>query len=445
MEKNKDIQIELAKIQALRREVDLTASSQFKKGVTQKYARKNYDKPSAHKKFHDSQFGDKKVIIGSDGELLHRSQEAATRKYGSKRASYHQAQADHIDPIKNVYDRWKDNPLIDDADIKEAVNRVKNFQESSRHENASKRATSGVKEGIKNRDVKEAATGLRAQAETDILLTGQATKNAGKALAGITKNAGGEAVKAGEEAALVALVVSGVNNLAYVARGEKSIDEALVDIAEDTASSAVSASALKLTQEVVSGVANVAGADQIAGFMANGLPVAEVAAVAMTARYVKQYLDGDITGEDCAIQILISGAGALTYQLGMVIGGPAGAVVASIITTTITNTILEYRKENKISRARDAEISYVLAHAAREIEHQKNQLENYVKAELKHWDDTIGEGFQAIMQSIDIQDTNGISQGLNTILALLNTQVLYTSLADFDKDFYNLDAAPLEL
>lgn len=445
MELEKDIQIELAILTALEKEVDLTTSQQIHLGVSPEYVRRNYDSQSAHKAFHDSQFGDKKVITGPNGEILHRSQTAAKSKYGDKRASYHQAQADHIDPINNVYERWKDNPFLTDEDIKKVVNRMKNFQESSRHDNASKKATSEFQEGIQNRDVGQVLNGIKTQAETDVLLTGYAAKNFAGTVSDIIKTKSGEVLKTGKDAALVALAVSGLHNLAALASEEKDLKTALKDISIDTASSFVSGTGLRMTQEVVAGVASAVGADHIVNFVTGEIPVAQIAAVAMTARCVKQYLNGEISEEDCAVQILISGAGILAYQLGGIIGGPAGAVVASMITTQITNTILEYRQEKKIQRARDAEISRVLSHAMREISHQKDLLESYVKDELKHWDDTVNVGFNTILQSAVDQNADGVAQGLNIILALFNTQVLYPRVEEFDRDFYDLDAPPLIL
>lgn len=443
MELDKDVQTELAILTALGKEVDLTAAQQIHLGVSPEYVRKNYDSQSAHKAFHDSQFGGKKVIKGPNGETLHRSQAAAQSKYGAKRASYHQAQADHIDPINNVYERWKDNPFLTDEDIKEVVNRMRNFQESSRHDNASKKATSEVQEGFQQRNIGKVAKGVMTQAETDTMLASRAAKNFTGVVSDIVERKGEEALQTGKETALVTLTVSGLHNLAALASGEKNLETALKDVLIDTASSFASGAGLRMTQEVVAGVAHVVGAEHVANFVSGGIPVAEIAAAAMTARCVKQYLDGEITQEECAVQILVSGAGILAYQFGMSIGGPAGAVVASMITTQITNTILEYRQEKKIQRARDAEISRVLSHAMREISHQRYILEGYVMEELKRWDDAVNAGFNTILRSAENQNIEGVALGLNTILALFNTQVLYSKLEEFDRDFYNLHAPPL--
>lgn len=253
------------------------------------------------------------------------------------------------------------------------------------------------------------------------------------------------AAHAGASTAMITLTVSGLNNLAYVASGKKDLDTALRDVASDTANSFVSGAGLSITQEIIREAAQKSGAEALKKVAAQELPIAELALAAMVAGSVTRYINGEISGEDCAVEILLNGAGSLAYQLGFAFGGPVGAVVASIVMTQMTNTILEYRQEKKIQKERVAEIDAVLSQAIFEISRQKDDLVSYAKAELKHWDDTISSGFDTILQSAVNQDITGITQGLNTILALFNSQVIYPTLEDFERDFYNPDAPPLVL
>lgn len=445
MKQEKEQHLVDAVIQATGQPVDLTVAQQLGYGITAQYKRKNYDDLTARKKFHDSQFGDKKTTIGSDGELLHRDHKAAERKYGKEKASLHQAEGDHIDTIKDVYSRHKDNPFLKDEDIKAVVNRQKNLQELSKKENASKGGDSEIQRGIKDKNLKRVIKGVKAQAGTDLQLAGRTAKNAAVAVGTVTVAATGAAVEAGKETALITLTVSGLNNLAAVGSGQKDLESALRDVALDTADSFVSGAGVRMAQEVMAGIAEVAGAEQFANFMANDFPSAEIAMTVMTVATVKRYLDGEISGEDCAIQLIANAAGTLAYQLGGMIGGPAGAVIASVVATQITNTILEYRQEKKIQKDRAAEINSVLSQAVLEIAHQKEELAACVEADLKRWDDIISEGFDTILRSAAQQDTAGITQGLDAILSLFNAEVLYPTLEEFDRDFYDLDAPPLVL
>lgn len=71
-------------------------------GATKTYDRAKVADPSANKRFHAAQFGDKKTITGPNGEILHLDHSAAKRKYGSDNYQKHAAEADHIDPLKNI-------------------------------------------------------------------------------------------------------------------------------------------------------------------------------------------------------------------------------------------------------------------------------------------------------------------------------------------------------
>ena len=200
-----------------------------------------------------------------------------------------------------------------------------------------------------------------------------------------------------------------------------------------------------MAQETVAGIASVCGADRMANFVANEFPSAEIAMAVMTFNTMKRYLDGEISAEDCAVQFIANGAGTLAYQMGAVIGGPAGAMIASVVMTQVTNAILEYRQAERIQAKRVSEINCVLSHAMEEIARQRDILEDYVHKELARWDDTINSGFEMILSSAMNEDSNGVAHGLNRILSLFNEHVLYPTLDDFDRDFYDLDAPPLVL
>ena len=422
--------------------VDLSVSNQFDYGISAEYQRSNYDSPTARKDFLDSQFQDSKTTISKDGQTVHRSHEAAKNKYGAKRASYHQAEADHKDPLKNIQERTEKNPvlrsLLTDQDIEEVGNRTGNFQVLSKRENASKGAQSEIQRGMETRDVKRVLEGAQTQAQTDLLLAERAAKNAAVAVGTVAANAAADAVNTGAQTALVALTVSGLNNLAYIASGEKDLETALKDVANDTSASFVSGTGARLLQDVTAGTAKICGADQLANFIAKDFPAAEIALAAMTINTVKQYLDGQISAEDCAFYILRNGAGTLAYQLGFVIsGGPAGAIIASVVVTQISNAITEYRQERKLQKDRDAELDRLLSDARAEIARQHDSLQGFVQAELGRWDQAIDKGFRQIISSALENNNDGITAGLNTVLGLFGTHARYQTTEEYKRDFFS--------
>ncbi len=246
-----------------------------------------------------------------------------------------------------------------------------------------------------------------------------------------------DSIHVGASAAMVSLTVSSLNNICYVASGKKDLESALRDVGSDTANSAVSAMGLDATQKIISRIAEKTDAKQLAAITKQQLPVAEIALATMVAGSVSRYLDGEISGEDCVIEILLNGAGTYAYQLGALVGGPVGAVVASVIVTQIANTIVEYRQIKKIAAAKDAEVNTILRDAMAEIVNQRNEIKEYFDKEGKRWDDTIDNGFALILSSALEQNSTGITSGLNMILSLFNTHAYYQNLEEFDEDFFN--------
>lgn len=438
-EKRSDNISSISSITAAQNPVDLTVSDQFDYGVTPDYKRQNYDSQAARENFHKSQFGNKKTTISSDGKVVHKSHKAAENKYGKKHASSHQAEADHRDPLKNIHERVENDPikrsLLTDEDIKEIGNRNSNYQELSKQENASKGAQSEIQRGIETHDLKRTVKGVQTQAETDVLLTCRAAKNAAVAVGTITANAVGDGIQAGKDAALITLTVSGLNNLACVAKGEKDLGDALEDVAKTAADSFINGAGVRMAQDVVVSIANTCGAEPLANFVANGIPAAEIAMATMTINTVKQYLDGKLSAEDCVCNILKQGAGTLAYQMGFAIGGPAGAIIASVVVTQISTAITEYRQEQKIQKARAAELDHLLSCAKAEIAQQHDYLRDYVQKELGRWDDAIDDGFKQIISSAVDNNNNGIVMGLNTILGLFGSRAYYQSVDEYKRDF----------
>ena len=251
------------------------------------------------------------------------------------------------------------------------------------------------------------------------------------------------AIQAGKSAALVTLTVSGINNLVAVAQGGKDLDTALYDIATDSTATFVSAAGADLTRKALSFVVEQSQSEILAGLSATAIPSAEIAAAVMVASSVKRYMDGDISAEDCAVEILLNGVGTLSYQLGMMAGGPVGAAIASIVTTQIANTIVEYRQEKKAQKRHDVEIGWVLSAAQSETKRQQTILRQYFRTELDRWDRQIATGFAQIDKATRMGDSNGVAEGLDVILSLIGSQVRFRDTSQFKSVFFNPDAKPI--
>jgi len=256
----------------------------------------------------------------------------------------------------------------------------------------------------------------------------------------VTKVSGqvtGNAAGAGASAALMSMTVSGLNNIALVASGEKTPKQAVIDVTKDTGGSFISGAGHELLQTTVKGIAKSGGNKQIAALLREGLPIAEISSAIMIGNSIVRFIDDDISFEQCATEIIMNGAGAIAYTFGMVLGGPAGAIVASIVTAKICEAVIEYRGIKKMTEERLAKVNSIAAEALAEIEYQRNVLKNIITKKFAMWDVQFNKSFEEIFYATMSNDANGIARGLDRVLTVFGQNIRFKTFEEFDVFFMN--------
>lgn len=370
-------------------------------GVSQEYVRSKFESQAAIKAAKDRDFGDKQTVTDSSGQTLHRSQAASRQKYGPNRSSFHEAQTDHIDPVAEVHRRHRANPFLTDEDLREVINRPENFQQISRHDNASKGDSTELEVAFDPRTEKpldqrvgQAANGLKTQAQTDILLAQRSLQNFGREFAQGTSDA--------LAASAIPLAVRGVQDLVKVANGEMSLNDATCDMGElgisiaahgggvRTASFALS-TILKNSENSV--LKNFAKANQIGSVLVVG---------SIIMRATGKYLSGEVDAEGFFMEISQEGtslvSGMLASQtLGALLVGPAAAggivgaaalaapVLAAMIASAACSEIYAQAEKLREEKKDNAEIRAIAAQATRSIQQQQEELERLLEEDHKQW------------------------------------------------------------
>ncbi len=394
-------------------------------GITKQYDRKLYDDQTAHKKFHDSQFGDKQTITTEDGQILHRHAKAAKAKYGETRASYHSAQADHIDPIKNAHSRIKDSPLgvmTTDEDFKEVINRQDNFQEKSAHDNASKQAQSG---------------GIQAEIKTDLRILQKSSQNIGKEFSQGAKDA--------LAASAIPLVIRGSQDLLQVAKGEMSLQEAADDIGKlgisiaanggtvRVASFALSSALKDNTNPLIQKISNV---NQIGTVLVIG---------SIIVRATGKYLDGEVDASGFFKEITDSGlslaSGMLASKAAVALFGSgvvAAPVLAAMIASAACSEIYAYAKKMEEEKKANEEIRNIAADATIAIQQQQEELYRLLKEDHRQWAQQMTDIFKVIADGLTNSDLDKTNNGLQQLLTVYNCNVeLYGKEDSLTEDLLN--------
>ncbi len=367
------------------------------------------------------------------------------------------ANIDHVIPIDQLTKRYGKD--VSKAELKSIANSDYNLATTSEALNKAKSNMSNHEylwKKLKNGDPEDFTTTYNmlhkeASSETAVFARVKTSKISTK-VKKLTKNnidfnpskSVGKAVNAGTASALIALTISSCNNLAQIAAGEKSIGEAVKDIAFDSGSSFVSSAGVSLMQDGVVNICKEYASKDIAKFVAQDLPIAEITTAVMVGRSVLRCLNGEITEEECATEIILNGAGYFAFKIGMLCGGPAGAVVASLIVSQISATILKYQQEKKIAAKRMAQFNRIVSDALIALEKQKNILADFREKEREKLAKAFNTGFEYIQLSILQNNVDGITDGLNCILSVFNEKCAFQSLDEFN-DFFDNEEAVLVL
>ena len=307
-----------------------------------KFQRDLYDDGPAHykAKLRASKSGTVKDPY-TGAELEMRIQDAKM-KYGSDSAS-HTQEADHIDTIKNIYNRAKNKAWVKNDDIKTAANRDDNYQVISRKINNAKRAKSNEqffsdKEGLeaKGLEISEEARqegielGKKAERATNRQLRNDSIKNVAH-----------ESLKAGARGGLhvaaTVACVSVVRNAVWVINGKKTVEEALKDIGKDSGlgfvSGFVTTSLIATIQHTFESSSN----EFLQALAEKNVPEKVILSVAISIDLVYKWVKHEITAEEMITELgqrgFIMGAAAIG-QANIpipIIGAAVGSLIGSIL------------------------------------------------------------------------------------------------------------------
>ena len=377
-------------------------------GIPRDYNRKSYDDPIARRDTHDRAFGENKTTRDQMGEVVHHNHQAAKNKYGSAQASFHQAEADHKDPLKNIHTRSNDNlfmkAFLKEGDIKEVGNRASNLQILNKHENASKGSSSELRRGIENANVSRVIRGAKTQVETDVLLTGRAVKNAGELAITSGRSAG---INSAEYAAMV----SGIYNIASCISGDKNIGDAIKDVSKDSTKAFAFGSAQGAGVTVVNQVLVSSESKLLMALGENNVAGKTITTIAVTGETVVKWGNGEISTSECLVELGNKGcsfggakAGAIVGQAVIpipIVGAAVGSIIGGAMADGVYNAVREGIESSvEKERQRQQEIYEAMMRYYNEQQRRK-EVQYLLKVNTEK---AVINSLQTIVQSCEFQN-----------------------------------------
>lgn len=435
-----------------------------KLGVTQDYDRSNYDSASAKKTYKEKAFGDSAVITDpTTGEVLHKSQTAAQKKYHmknddgeniSKKWANHSTEIDHINSLKSIHDKTKHNSFLSDDDIQEIANCDANLRVLPKSLNASKGEKSDLEvifDADNGLSLKGRANLAGEKIKSDVVLTGKFTHRTAENIVGLATDSAKESVaNHGME-----FVRYGVDHVIDIACRNENLQDAVVDVGVFTVKT--------VGKDVAKDVADAALVNNpLYQSLKNSGVLGELIQVGtMVAESASRLIDGEITTEEFMFEIGDKGAtmvaqmvagevGAVVGEiigittggfLGAGVGSAIGRAIGTMIATVACNAVIAIRtniianfKSLNDYKLQEKAIHKLELEAIAEMEYQRQRFREIVESEYKKWDENIEAGFNQIMSSAcqEVYDLQGITDGLDRILSVFGKSVMFKNLDEYE-------------
>lgn len=387
-------------------------------------------------------------------DLLELRKADAKLKYGDE-WQRHLAEGDHITPIEKIYDAHGKSSWIKNEDINDLANSKDNLQTVSRKFNNAKR--SKTNEEFVNDDAYLEKTGVRLTEEgkQKAIETGRKSqdiinRNAKKTIFKNVVKTGHEAGKySAKNSGITAATMSGIMNITSVIKGEKSAEDALADTMVDTGKAAVTGYVMGGGLTTVSHTLSSSSSKFLRGLSASNVPGKVITAVMITGDTLKRYSRGEITTQECIIELGEKGLNFATTGYAMaigqalipipIVGAAVGALVGSVLTGNYYNSLVNTLRTRELEHQERLRIIAECERAAREERAFREELEEYLEEYFQDFQDCFDEALSEIKFAFQAGDADGIIAGANQITRKLGGKVQYENITEF-KSFLDDDS-----
>jgi hypothetical protein len=263
---------------------------------------------------------------------------------------------------------------------------------------------------------------------------------------GIAKEIIKNSNKAGLEQAKYGAVIGGsisiIKNLVAVVKDEKDPKDAILDVAKDTGSAAVSSYTTGSIGSVIKGVMQNAKKETTRILSKTNLPATIVTVTLEAGKTLAKYIKGEIDGVQCLEELGEKGTGmvasALFATIGQlaipipVIGGMIGGMLGYALSSACYSQLTSALKEAKMARKRRIQIEAECKEAILMIREYRAEMETAISTYLSDHIVTFNTAFDGIKTALNIGDIDGFIARANEITRKLGGKPQFENISGFD-------------
>lgn len=414
-----------------------------------------YDSGAAKVKAKKTLFqGGKDVIDPYTGDRLVLTKREAKMLYGDDWAR-HLAESDHVKPLEQIYKDTKQNVWNTTDDIKDAANSDDNIRVASRKYNNPKRSRSNKEyvedeEYLRNKGVKVTEEGKKQAIKDGKIAEKSIRRQLRKASLNNMVKTGHDAGKIGaQNAGVSALTMSGIMNVVAVIKGDKDGEEAISNIVKDSGKAAITGYAMGGGLTVALHSLTNSSSQFIQGLAKSNVPGKVITAVMVMGDTLKKWGDGEISTQECLIELGDKGLNMATAGYSMavgqaaipipIVGGAIGALVGSMLTSSYYNNLINTLKIRELEHLERQRIIAECHAVAEQTKAFRLELEAYLESYFKEYRECFDTALSSMRFAYEVGDADAIIASANDITRKLGGQVHYETVEQF-KSFLDNDS-----
>lgn len=248
-------------------------------------------------------------------------------------------------------------------------------------------------------------------------------------------------VQTAETAAIIGGSVSIVKNLVAVCKGETEPEEAVLNVAKDTASTAAVGYGTGFAGAAIKGAMQNSKSQYLQTLSKTNVAGTVVAVSVSATKTLTRYFKGEIDGVECLETLGEQGTGMVSSAMFSVIGqvaipipvvgGMIGGMMGYALSSATYGILTQSLKDEKLAREERVQIEKACEEHIKMIREYRAEMEKIISEYLSESMDIFRESFTGIKNALAIGDVDWFIDSTNKITESFGGEASFSSMEEF--------------
>ena len=250
-------------------------------------------------------------------------------------------------------------------------------------------------------------------------------------------------IKTAETAAIIGGSASLVRNIVGMCKGKVEADEAVLNVAKDTAQSAAVGYGTGFAGVAIKGAMQNSASEYTRALAKTNVAGTIVAVTVSASKTLSKYFKGEIDGTECLESLGEQGTGMIASSMFTVIGqavipipvvgGLIGGMVGYALSSATYGVLVNSLKEAKLAHEERVAIEKACEEHIKMIREYRTQMNEIVETYLSGAMEVFNDSFAGIKDALDIGDIDLLIDSTNNITSSLGGNKPFETMEEFNK------------